>query len=134
MGTVAGVDDRAGRNASGRRLGEMFQAMFAFVAETGAARPGEFHGDPSAGPMAEDDPGQGRGDGESEVKDDRRNDLELPSRPRPELYVHPAMLARGTRPVNSAQFEPTSINSAIRMFLLSRSVPIDRSRSAWATL
>lgn len=69
MGAVASVDDRAVLTAGGRRLGEMFQAMLAFIAKAGTARAGKFHRDPPPGPMAKDDPGQSRGDDETQMND-----------------------------------------------------------------
>ena len=73
MRAVAGVDNRTGGISSGRHFGEVSQARLALIAKTGAARPGEFHGDPPAGPMADDNPGQGCGDHEKKIKGDNRN-------------------------------------------------------------
>jgi len=132
VGAVAGVDDRFVLRAAGRLSSKMFPAVFAFVAEADAGRAGEFHGDPPPGTVTKNDPRQDRDDGEKKVKDDGRDAEQRPSRSRPPACFHGNMIAPTPLRVNYPYRPPSK--SAIRMFLLSRRVPIDRSKSAWAML
>ncbi len=132
MGTVAGVDDRSVLKGAGRLSSRMFPAVFAFVAEADAGRVGEFHGDPPPGTVTKNDSRQGRDDGEKKMKDDGRDAEKRLSRLRPPACFHSDMIAPAPLRVNFPYRPPSK--SAIRMFLLSRRIPIDRSKSAWAML
>lgn len=90
-----------GRNA-GSSFRNTFLAVFAFIAQTDAGRAGEFRPDLSAGPMAENDSGKGRGGGESHVNDDSRNAQKHPAGSYSSRRFHPHMLFPWPRAVNFA--------------------------------
>lgn len=80
--------DRVIRVDSGKPPGKAFQAIFAFLTRAGIHRPGQFDGDFSFGPVAENDAGKGGRKDESQI-DESRGKAEKPSPGLiPQLHFH----------------------------------------------
>lgn len=131
--------------------GEMLQTVFAFGTKAGAVRAGKFDHDLPSRTVAGHDSRQGRSDAEQEMKGDGRKAENRALQAWPPAGFHGAMIALGRKRVKkpakksgpfrgkarvmwTGNYLDPPRRSAIRIFLASRSVPIDRSNPAWETL
>jgi hypothetical protein len=147
---MASIQDRSGRREAGRFPGEMLQAVFAFGTKADVGRAGKFDHNLPSGAVAEHDSRQGRGDAEQEMKSSGRKAENGAFQAWPPAVFHGIMIApRGKRVKEHKKSGPfrgkarvrwtgnyldPPRRSAIRIFLASRSVPIDRSNPDWETL